>query len=134
MGPSSLAPRVFVVDDEHLIASTLTAILKMHGFSATFFTSPLEALTAARLRAPDLLVSDVGMPGISGIDLAIQMRAQYPECRILLFSGQPATLDLLDAAHAQGYEFDLLLKPVRPPEFVLEVGRMVNAADAIHAA
>jgi PleD family two-component response regulator len=53
MGPSSLA--VFVVDDEHVITSTLTAILKIHGFSATFFTSPLEALTAARLMARDLL-------------------------------------------------------------------------------
>jgi CheY-like chemotaxis protein len=134
MGPSSSAPRVFVVDDEHVIASTLTAILKMHGFSATFFTSPLEALTAARLRAPDLLASDVEMPGISGIDLAIQMKAHYPECKILLFSGQRATLDLLDAAHAQGHEFDLLLKPVRPPEFVLEVGRAVNVPIAIHAA
>src|ERR1700723_2460708 len=133
MGPFSLAPHVFVVDDEHVIASTLTATLKMHGFSATFFTSPLEALTAARLKAPDLLASDVEMPSISGIDLAIQMRAQYPKCKILLFSGQPATLDLLDAAHAQGYEFYLLPKPVRPPEFVLEVGRMVNVTAAIRA-
>jgi PleD family two-component response regulator len=55
MGPSSLAPRVFVVDDGRVTASTLTAILKIHGFSATFFTSPLEALTAARLMARDLL-------------------------------------------------------------------------------
>ena len=58
MGPSSLAPRVFVVDDEHINTSTLTAILKIHGFSATFFTSPLEALTAARLKARDLLAAD----------------------------------------------------------------------------
>jgi CheY-like chemotaxis protein len=134
MGPFSSAPHVFVVGDEHVVASTLTAILKMHGFSATFFTSPREALAAARLKAPDLLVSDVEMPSISGIDLAIQMRTQYPKCKILLFSGQPATLDLLDAAHAQGHEFDLLLKPVRPPEFVLEVKRMVNVTIAVHAA
>jgi DNA-binding NtrC family response regulator len=84
------------------------------------------------LKAPDLLASDVTMSGISGIDLAIQMRAQYPKCKILLFSGQPATLGLADAAH--GHEFDHLLKPVRPPEFVLELGRMVNVTIAIHAA
>jgi CheY-like chemotaxis protein len=58
MGPSNSVPRVFVVDHEKVLASTLTAILKMYGFSATFFTSPLEALTAARLKAPDLLASD----------------------------------------------------------------------------
>jgi CheY-like chemotaxis protein len=99
---SRQAPRVFVVDDEPVIASTLAAILRMHGFSAKFFTSPLEALTAARAKSPDLLISDVEMPGLSGIDLAIQMRAQFPACKILLFSGQPATLDLVDAARAQG--------------------------------
>jgi CheY-like chemotaxis protein len=107
-------PRVFVVDDEHVLASTLAAILQMHGFAAKFFTSPLEALTAARGKAPDLLISDVEMPGISGIDLAIQMKAQFPTCKILLLSGQAATLDLLRQARALGHNFDLFLKPVPP--------------------
>jgi CheY-like chemotaxis protein len=120
--------RVFIVDDEHIVASTLAAILKTHGYSATFFTSPVEALAAARSRAPDLLISDVAMPGSSGIDLAIQMRAQYPKCKILLFSGQPATFDLLEDARAQGHDFDLLLKPVPPTELLLEVGKIVEAA------
>ena len=108
------ATRIFVVDDEPVIASTLATILQMNGFSARFFTSPLEALTAARSKAPDLLISDVTMPGISGIDLAIKMRAQYPKCKILLFSGNPATLGLLEDARAQGHDFHLLLKPVPP--------------------
>jgi CheY-like chemotaxis protein len=85
----------------------------MHGYSATFFTSPAEALAAARSRAPDLLISDVALPGISGIDLAVQMRAQYPKCKNLLFSGQAAASGLLEHARAQGHDFDLLLKPVR---------------------
>ena len=71
MGPSSSDPHLLVVDDDHVVASTLTAILKMHGLSATFFTSPLEALTAARLKAPHRRISDLDMPGISGSDLAI---------------------------------------------------------------
>jgi CheY-like chemotaxis protein len=128
---SDQGPRVFVVDDEHVVASTLAAILQMHGFSAKFFTSPLEALTAARSMAPDLLVSDVGMPGISGIDLAIQIKKQYPTCKILLFSGQAATLDLLQQARAQGHHFDLLLKPIPPAEFLLEIGKRVNEAGVV---
>jgi CheY-like chemotaxis protein len=118
--------RGFVVDDEHVIASTLAAILKLDGYSATFFSSPVEALAAARLKDPDLLISDVAMSGISGVDLAIQMRAQYPTCRILLFSGQAATMDSLEHARAQGHDFELLLKPVPPTEFLFEVGKMVN--------
>ena len=52
MGYSSSDPRIFIVDDEQVFASTLTAILKTHGFSATFFTSPIEALTSVRLNTP----------------------------------------------------------------------------------
>ena len=130
---SNPVPRVFVVDDEAVIASTLAAILQMNGFSAKSFSCPLEALAAARLTAPDLLISDVAMPGISGIDLAVQMRAQHPTCKILLFSGQTATLDLLEGARAQGHDFDLLLKPVPPTELLFEVGKIINGTVAIYA-
>jgi CheY-like chemotaxis protein len=130
---SSSVPHVFVVDDEHVIASSLAAILKLHGYSATFFTSPLEALAAARSIAPDLLISEVAMPSISGIDLAIQMRAQYPTCKILLFSGQPATFDLLEDARGKGHDSDLLLKPILPTELLFEVGKVVNGTPSIRA-
>jgi CheY-like chemotaxis protein len=96
----------------------------MNGSFARFFNSPLEALTAVRLESPDLMISDVAMPGVSGIDLAIQMRAQYPNCKILLFSGQAATLDLLKGARDQGYDFRLLQKPVSPSEFLSEIGQL----------
>jgi CheY-like chemotaxis protein len=119
---SNSDPRVFIIDDEPVIASSLAAILQTNGYSARFFTCPLEALAAARSESPDLVISDVAMPGISGIDLAIQMRAQYPSCKILLFSGQAATLDLLDGARAQGYDFRLPQKPVFPSEFLSRIG------------
>jgi CheY-like chemotaxis protein len=125
------ATQIFVVDDEPVIASTLAAILQMNGFSAKFFTSPLEALAAARSKAPDLLISDVTMPDISGIDLAMKMRAQFPTCKILLFSGHPATFGLIEDARARGHEFHLLLKPVPPAELLLEIGKMVAATVAV---
>ena len=120
----SLGSCIFVVDDEPVIASSLAAVLQMNGFSARFFTSPLEALAAARSESPDLVISDVAMAGISGVDLAIQMRTQYPNCKILLFSGQAATLDLLKGARAQGYDFRLLQKPVFPSELLSEIEQL----------
>jgi CheY-like chemotaxis protein len=54
--------RIIVVDDEHVSASTLAAILQKSGFSARFFTCPREALAAARSEAPDLLICHVTMP------------------------------------------------------------------------
>jgi DNA-binding response OmpR family regulator len=129
--PSTTAPCVFVVDDQPVIASTLAAILQMHGFSAKFFTSPLEALAAARAKSPDLLISDVEMPGLSGIELAIQMKAQYPTCKILLFSGRPSGLDMLDTARARGHNFDLLLKPVHPRELLSAIGEKVGSTSDV---
>jgi len=126
---ASSGPRVFVVDDEPVIAFTLAAILQMHGFSAKFFTSPLEALAAAKAKSPDLLISDVEMADLSGIDLAIQMKAQYPTCKILLFSGRPSTFDLLDSARAQGHDFDLLLKPVLPLDFLSEISKRIGPSE-----
>jgi DNA-binding NtrC family response regulator len=111
---SHSVPRVFVVDDEHLIAGSLAAILNMHGYSATSFTSPLEALAAAQSRVPDLLITDVAMPGLSGVDLAILIKAECPECKILLFSGHATNHDLLKDARGQVNTFQLLQKPVHP--------------------
>jgi DNA-binding NtrC family response regulator len=121
--------RVFVVDDEHLIASSLVAILQMNGFSAKSFTCAREALAAARLQPPDLLISDVMMPDISGIDLAILLSAQCPNCKVLLFSGQAATADLLQAAREKGYNFRLLSKPVHPTDLLSEVGTLAQQSE-----
>jgi CheY-like chemotaxis protein len=122
--PSQSVPRIFVVDDEPVIASTLAVIFNRNGYSARCFTDPIEALAAAQSDAPDLLISDVAMPGLSGVDLAIQMRARYPKCKILLFSGQAGTLDLLENARAQGHDFHLLLKPVHPSELLAKMGTL----------
>lgn len=87
-------PRVFVVDDDDAIAHTLSAILNHSGFDSTAFTDPTEALESAQKQVPDLLISDVMMPQMTGIDLAIRLRAFSPSCKILLFSGMAATVDL----------------------------------------
>ena len=114
--------RVFVVDDERIIAQTLGAILEKNGFSSRSFNDPLEALAAAHSSdTPDLLISDVMMPQLSGIDLAIQIRALHPLCRIVLFSGQAETTDLLETAHAQGHTFQLLAKPLHPLRLLHEL-------------
>ena len=117
--------RVFVVDDEKVIAHTLAAILRQSGFVVHAFTNPLEALDSAASDAPDLLISDVMMPEMSGIDLAIALRSRHPECKVLLFSGQAATADLLRAARQQGHDFELLLKPVHPKDLLAAIKRTI---------
>jgi CheY-like chemotaxis protein len=78
----------------------------------------LEALQTAQVGCPDLLISDVVMPEMSGIDLAIRARALCSSCKVLLFSGQAATADLLDVARKNGHNFELLSKPVHPTDLL----------------
>lgn len=106
------------MDDETLIASTLAAILNASGFEAKPFTDPLAALKAAESHEPDFLISDVVMPKLNGIDLGVQFKAIHPKCRILLFSGQAATSDLLSHARSKGHDFPLLEKPVHPKDLL----------------
>jgi DNA-binding response OmpR family regulator len=113
---------VFVVDDERLIVQTLKMILTQSGFAASGFEDPLQALEAAATGpVPDLLISDVVMPGMSGIDLAVQFRKDYPTCKVLLFSGQAATADMLATAKLQGHEFEVLAKPVHPSDLLAKL-------------
>jgi DNA-binding NtrC family response regulator len=131
-------PSVFVVDDEEVIASSLAMILRLHGgFHARSFSQPLDALEAARHEAPDLLITDVMMPQLSGIDLAIQVREQCPGCKVLLFSGKAATNHLLEAARANGYNFELLSKPVHPADLLAKIQYLtgpISSPSSEHAA
>ncbi len=113
--------RIFVVDDEKIIAATVATILQMSGFSTMAFTDPFQALSCAASESPDLLISDVMMPEMSGVDLALRMKEACPNCKVLLFSGQAATLDLLGKARHLGHDFQLLLKPVHPTDLLCEV-------------
>jgi DNA-binding NtrC family response regulator len=112
---------VFVVDDEAVIAQTLAIILSRAGFAATAFEDPQSAIAAAAAIVPDLLISDVVMPGMTGIELAMHFRGVHPNCKVLLFSGQASTGDLLEEARGQGYDFELLAKPVHPADLLAKL-------------
>lgn len=121
MSNLSKGRRIFVVDDEPVIASTLGEILRRQGFDVTTFTDPIEALKALQTNAPEFLIADVVMPKISGIDLAIVIREACPGCTVLLFSGQLAVFEMVENARSRGHHFDILAKPVHPIEIVQRV-------------
>ncbi len=114
-------PRILVVDDERRIADTLVIILNQNGFDASAVYTGTEAVDRARSSRPDLVISDVIMPDMNGIEAAIQIRNILPACKILLFSGQAATADLLEKARAEGHEFDILAKPVHPQDLLAKL-------------
>ena len=119
--------RVLVVDDDPVIADSLAVILNANGYRAKAVHSAEDALEESVLLAPDVLISDVVMAGMSGIDLAIYISNTVPTCKIILFSGQAQTANLLAEAEENGYRFDLLQKPVHPEVFLQRLGEYVTS-------
>ncbi len=120
-------PRVLVVDDESMIADTITKILSISGYTATATYDGDDALETALISPPDLLITDVMLPGMNGIELAITVKRVYPECKILLFSGQAATSDLMTTAKRAGHDFPLVSKPIPPKDLLAMVAMHLNS-------
>jgi DNA-binding response OmpR family regulator len=123
-------PKVLIADDEKLIADTLALILNQGGFEARAVYTCQRALEMAPLFQPDMLVSDVLMAEMNGIDAAIQMRSLLPEIRVFLLSGQTATADLIAGSKAGDFGFEILVKPVHPQELLR---RLHDAALAVRS-
>lgn len=110
--PSSL--RVLIVDDEPSCADTLAIIVGRSGHQAVAAYSGIEARNAAKKFKPHVLLSDVRMPGMSGVELAIYFAEHFPDCKLLLMTGNSEDVDLTEANTRWGRVLNLLAKPVRP--------------------
>lgn len=127
MGSSNSGRTIaFVVDDEDVIASTLELILLSRGFAVRSFVDPADAAEAARTVKPDFLLTDVMMPNLNGIELALKVREINPSCCVLLFSGQAGTSDLLARASEQGHCFEILAKPVHPLDLLSKIAELLG--------
>jgi YesN/AraC family two-component response regulator len=107
-------PVVLVVDDEPLIANTLVAILRKQNYAATAAYNAEEALAIAKIIPPDYLITDILMPRMTGIDLAIAIKELTPDCKVLLFSGHANAIHLEDDPRYAAYNFPMLPKPIHP--------------------
>jgi CheY-like chemotaxis protein len=114
----SPAPRILVVDDEKVIADTIVQILNRNGFIAEAAYGGQEAIEKAQRHCPELVLSDVLMPQVDGVEAAITIRRHCPDTRIILFSGQAATVEILARARERGHTFELLPKPIHPTQLI----------------
>lgn len=125
-GSAASRPKVLVVDDERLLADTTAAILYRAGFTAKVAYDGFDALESAAAFRPDYLLTDIMMPAMNGVELAIAITKMYPGTRILLFSGQAGIADILEESKAQGFEFPLLAKPVHPSKLIEGLKNLKN--------
>ena len=105
---------VLIADDEPVIGATIVEILQSEGFDALCVSDGESALFWTEFARPDYLVADIVMPRLNGIELAKKVLTFLPETRIILFTGHPGSVQILEEAIAEGWNFDVLSKPIRP--------------------
>jgi CheY-like chemotaxis protein len=104
--------RILVVDDDRSIALTLTEILAEQGYEVATVFSGKEAVAKAAEFLPDLLLSDVNMEAMNGVESATRITAKLPDCRVLFLSGHVSMDDMLIASPKR-LAFSLMSKPPR---------------------
>ena len=116
--------KALVVDDERAVADTLVRLLNHNGFEATAVYNGSDAIRSAAEMHPDVVISDVHMAGMSGLDTAVRIKNSLPGCKVLLLSGSLPSQGELDAARAKGHDFEIINKPVHPQELLAKLGVM----------
>jgi len=120
-GVEHFRPLVLIVDDEPIIAETLAAILNGSGLAAVTAPDACAALEIAALMPPEMLITDVAMPGMNGLDLAIEVSRTIQDCEIILFSGQASAWEMEARLREGGHDFVTIIKPVHPADLLARV-------------
>jgi CheY-like chemotaxis protein len=123
VSPAEKKIKVMIVDDDSSMANTSARLLGMFGYECYAVYNPADAIACAESFTPDVVLSDVIMDGVNGVELCQEIRQMLPKCRILLLSGHvPTAHALVQDAGKRGYNFELIAKPVRPEELVAKIG------------
>jgi CheY-like chemotaxis protein len=121
--PASRRRLALIVDDEAMVGNLMAMALDSRGWETVVATAGSHAAVIAQEREPDLLLTDLQMPGMSGIDLAASLRAWRGDLPVLLMSGSSEA-----AALTLPQPFAFLAKPFSLAALFSTVGRLVPAS------
>ncbi len=118
------AIRVLVVDDEESLAELLSMALRYQGWEIATAADGMSATTAAREFNPDVVVLDVMLPDMSGLDVLGRLRAMYPGMPVLLLTAKDAVEDRIAGLSAGGDDY--VTKPFSLEEVVLRLRSLLR--------
>ncbi|HKD80448.1 MAG TPA: response regulator [Candidatus Angelobacter sp.] len=119
--------RILVVDDDKSIADSLCTILKSAGYQAISRYSGEDALAAFNVFQPDVVIADVVMPGMSGIELCTQLRDRCHTSMVLL-SGNVMTEELLNEGRTKLRDDIVVLAKPYPPRDLIRLIQEITSA------
>lgn len=114
MGGGSEPASVLIVDDQAELAEMMAAMIKREGHNVRVATSGPAAVAAVEQQVPDLVLTDLGMPGMSGLDLADALHERWPALPVALVTGWGPTVD--PARARQSDIVQVIGKPFRMAE------------------
>jgi CheY-like chemotaxis protein len=130
MGLRESVPRkILVVDDDQIIAITMSAILRDEGYEVATAFSGEEAVEKAKAFSPDLLLSDIWMDSMNGVEAASRIATKLPSLKILFVSGDATMLDVLNV-FPKRIVYSLMLKPARVPDLLNAIAYMLPTIEA----
>ncbi|HEX6558354.1 MAG TPA: response regulator, partial [Longimicrobiales bacterium] len=117
-------PKVLAVDDEQVVCESIRRVLSQEGYQVMTTTSSREGVDLIRKHTFDLLLLDIKMPEIDGIEFLREARAVSPETEVIIVTGY-ATIETAVEAIKLG-AFDYLEKPVSPPQLIVAAARALE--------
>ncbi len=124
--------RILVVDDEKSLVTLFSRILKREGYNVRTSTNPETALRIIEDFSPNLIVSDLKMPGMSGIELLRHVKKQAPATDFIILTAYATVENAVDAMKSGA--IDYLIKPLKDPEELrLAVGKVMERQSLINS-
>jgi DNA-binding NtrC family response regulator len=122
-----MAAKVWIVDDDESVRDVLTAIVSELGYEARAFKDPNEVLALSHRGAADVIITDLRMPSMSGLDLIRVLIQKDPNVLIMVLTGFPTITDAVDAVRSGAVDF--LSKPCRIEEIRIRIERALQSRE-----
>ena len=123
--------KILVVDDEPAITATLEAILEEEGYEVDTACSGEQAVAHAAGFKPNLLITDIIMGAMNGIEAAARISATLPDCRVLFFSGS-GTFDKLIRSAPKNLIYSFIRKPMPVPDLLSAIAYIVSTVNTVY--
>ncbi len=115
---------ILIVDDEPLIRRSLSEFLSLEGYTAGSTSNGVQALELLKTYAADIVISDIKMPEMDGVELLRNIKKSHPNIQVILVTGYASIKSAVDAMKEGAYDY--IIKPIIDNEIKIIIERIIN--------